>query len=155
MFSPAETSSESSLPQAILGRAKRHGNEFAWRIDDIPAVIEAARSVNLLNVGGQLQFRLPDYTCECYWISVDTSRSVPSELPWERRVEQSALIAFADFENLKTNHDFLSEGRDGFAEILEKAIAQGCNLDEVMCFVWYVSAENVSPLSNGAGPQLK
>ena len=152
MFSPDGTLSESSLPQAILSRATRRGDEYAWHVDDIPAVIEAARSANLLNVGGQLQFRLPDYTCECYWISVDTSRSVSSELPWERQVEQSALIAFADFENLKSNHDFLSEGRDGFAEILERASAQGCNLDEAMCFVWYVSAENASPLSNGAGP---
>ena len=88
-------SAEGALPPVLLGRASLVGNEYAWRVDDIPNVIEAARAANLVSIGGQLQFRLPDGgTCECYWVQVDTYQSVDRALPWKVRVERTA-ISFA------------------------------------------------------------
>ena len=53
------------LPKHIVAKATRRGNEYAWPIEDIPTVIDAASDEGLLNVGGQLQFRIPKGgTCE-------------------------------------------------------------------------------------------
>jgi len=102
---------ELRLPHAILQRASLRANEYAWPIEDIPNVIEAARQANLASIGGQLQFRLPDGgTCECYWVEVDTYKSVPASLPWQERVDQTAAVALADFSHLLSKFDFVTEG---------------------------------------------
>jgi hypothetical protein len=122
------------LPQELLDRASLRGNEYAWRIAEIPNVISAARAANLLNVGGQLQFRLPDgATCECYWVEVDTFKTVPSDLNWESRVARSAATALANFENLQAKYDFIAEGKRDFGEHLV-----GINPEDAMWFVWYL-----------------
>jgi hypothetical protein len=38
----------------MLAKARDCGGEYAWRVDDIPLVIDAARAAGLVNVGGQL-----------------------------------------------------------------------------------------------------
>lgn len=122
---------EHALPPEILQRASRRGNEYAWRIQDIPDVIAAARAANLISTGGQLQFRLQGGgTCECYWVDVDTYKSVDKALPWRERVSRTAEVALRDFEELQQRYDFIAEGRVGFAEHLDS-----------MCFVWYVRGE--------------
>ena len=103
---------ESRLPLDILQRASLRGNGYAWPIEDIPKVIEAARQASLASIGGQLQFRRPDGgTCECYWIEVDTYKSVPTSLPWGERINQTAAVARADFSRLLSKFDFAAEGR--------------------------------------------
>jgi len=131
-----------ALPSDILERASRAGNEYAWRIKDIPDVIAAARAANLINIGGQLQFRLPDGgTCECYWVKVDTSNSADEALPWVERVSRTAEIALADFNALQERFDFIAEGRVGFASYLDPLVARGRDPADSMCFVWYVHGE--------------
>lgn len=133
---------EHTLPSEILQRALRAGNEYAWRIHDIPHVIEAARLSNLVSIGGQLQFRLPDgATCECYWIEVDTNKSVDKALPWQERVTRTAEVALRDFQALQTRFDFISEGRVGFAPYLDALVAEGRDPADSMSFVWYVTNE--------------
>ena len=126
------------LPAALLSRASLRGNEYAWPLSDIPNVIEAARAANLLSIGGQLQFRLPDGgVCECYWVEVDTFRTVSKDQPWAARVEAAAVEASKAFRDLPNQYDFLAEGRKAFAEHLDA-------LDdptETMCFVWDVAGE--------------
>lgn len=69
------------------------------RLSAIPEVIEAARRAHLLNMGGQVQFRLPNgSTRECYWIEVDTYKRVSTELSWQGRVALSANVALRDFQ---------------------------------------------------------
>ena len=139
------TSAEHYLPPDLLARASLRGNEYAWPIDDIPRVIEAARQAGLVNIGGQLQFRLPDGgTCECYWVCVDTYRTVSKHLPWQVRVEQTAVAALKEFSRLPSEFDFIAEGQRGFAEHLEKFEYQGRTAREAMCFVWYVAAPDES-----------
>jgi hypothetical protein len=130
---------ESRLPREILDRATLRGNEYAWRIEDIPEVIEAARRTDLINVGGQLQFRLPEGTCECYWVEVGTYKSVSKDLPWEERVARTAEAALAEFKRLPARYDFVREGWRAFGPHLQKVIDEGRNPSEFMCFVWYVA----------------
>ncbi len=132
------------LPAGLLSRASLRGGEYAWPLAEIPAVIEAARAANLLNVGGQLQFRLPDdAVCECYWVEVDTYRTVAKEQPWGTRVEAAASDALSAFNQLSDEYDFLAEGQKGFAEHLAALKAAGRDPEDAMCFVWYaVSAES-------------
>jgi hypothetical protein len=138
---------ERHLPQELLDRASLRGNELAWRIPDIPLVIEAARNAGLINIGGQLQFRIPNRgTCECYWVEVDTYQSVPTTLPWAERVRQTADVALTGFARLASDHDFLQEGRRGFPTLLQELEEQGGDPADAMCFVWYV-AEPEPPAS--------
>src|SRR4029077_14706866 len=88
---------------------------------------------------GPAPIRLPDGgTCECYWVEVDTHRSVSKELPWAERVIQTADVALADFTLLTSEYNFLEEGRRGFSTHLQDVEERGGNPAELMCFVWYV-----------------
>ena len=127
---------EDKLPQDLLHRASA-GNEYAWRVDDIPEVIEAARAANLASVGGQLQFRLPAATCECYWVEVDTYKSLPEILPWPALVKCTADTASDDFKALAERFDFLAEGRSSFPDTL--GAFDDASLREAMWFVWYLT----------------
>lgn len=131
---------ERLLPHDLLECATLRGNEYAWRLDDIPRVIKAAREANLVSIGGQLQFRFPEGgTCECYRVEVDTYPTVPSNLPWAERVTRTADAALADFRELQTRWDFMAEGRTGFEEEFQKWEANGGDTASAMCFVWYVT----------------
>ena len=135
----SKNAAEQRLPQILLQRASLRGNEYAWKVNDIPNVIEAARQANLVNIGGQLQFRFPDgSTCECYWVQVDAYRSMPSLLTWQELVEQTATVALAQFSNLLSEFDFLVEGRRAFAPHLDALEQQGQDPKQTMCFVWYL-----------------
>jgi hypothetical protein len=137
-------SSTERLPAELLSRASLRSGEYAWPLAEIPAVIEAVRTANLLNVGGQLQFRLPDVgTCECYWVEVDTYRTVSKEQSWEARVEAAAADALSAFNELPAEYDFLAEGQKGFADHFDALRAAGHDPQDAMCFVWYaVGAED-------------
>ena len=100
-------------------------------------------SLGLISVGGQLQFRLPDGgTFECYWVDVDTYKSVDRALPWTVRVNRTAQVALRDFEALQQRFDFVAEGRMGFQPYLDALVAQGRVPADCMCFVWYVLSED-------------
>ena len=131
---------EAHLPPDILARATRNGNEYGWSVADIPQVIEAARAAGLVNIGGQLQFILPNGTCECYWIDVDTFKQLSTSLPWDQQVQLSARIALAEIQRLQKEKDFIAEGRKAFAEHLASYEASGGNLSDVMRFIWYLNA---------------
>jgi hypothetical protein len=130
---------ESRLPAEILAKASVRGGEYAWRVEDIPAVIEAAREAGLVNVGGQLQFRGPDFTAECYWVEVDTYKSVPSDLPFKVRVDRTAEAASAAFEIFRREVDLLAEGRNAFPDPLAGYDDEAVR--ELMWFVWYVRSD--------------
>jgi hypothetical protein len=129
------------LPAELIACASLRGGEYAWPVEHIPAVLEAARSANLINIGGQLQFRLPGATCECCWVKVDTCEVVPATLPWSQRVQASADEALRQLEALKTRFDFLTEGQRNFTAHFETAQAAGIDPINHMRFVWYVESE--------------
>jgi hypothetical protein len=130
------------MPQELMAAASLRGKEYAWSLDLIPLVIEAARRANLVSVGGQLQFRLPEGTTECYWIAVDTYASVSKALSWAEQVRLTAEAALRDFDALKAKWDFVAEGRKAFGEHFARFEAGGGHMEDAMCFVWYVVAED-------------
>lgn len=133
---------DSLLPRDLIERSTLRGNERAWPIGDIPKVIEAARLADLISIGGQLQFRIPDGgTCECYWVEVDTYRTVPATLPWSERVVRTAAEAMSQFNDLLARDDFIAEGRKAFQTYLDDFEASGGKLEDAICFVWYVKAD--------------
>jgi len=130
------------LPPSLLMKGNLSGNEYAWPISDIPEVIETARKLGLVSVGGQLQFRFPRGTCECYWVEVDTYKEVDLDIPnWQERVERSAEAATVGFERLLAQYDFIAEGREAFSKAFEEYEAEGRDAADVMCFVWYLKAQ--------------
>ena len=138
------------LPEDVIVRATLRGNEYAWRVGDIPIVIEAAKSANLINIGGQLQFRIPKGgTCECYWVEVDTYTEVSADLPWADRVSATAATALSQFQRLCNECDFVAEGRASFGEHLREFEARGGDLNEALCFVWYVKGQQEAVTRQG------
>ena len=130
---------ESRLPAQTLAKGSLRGGEYAWRVEDIPAVIDAAREAGLVNIGGQLQFRGPEFTCECYWVEVDTYKGVPSDLPFKVRVDRTAEAASGAFDTLSREVDLLAEGRNAFPNVLGSYDDE--TLRDLMWFGWYVSSE--------------
>ena len=136
--------SETLLPPEILAKADFRSNEYAWRISDLPEVIAAAASLNLRNIGGQLQIRTPDAIGECDWVDVDACKFIPPMLPWEAQVEMSASLALNELAELKAEFDFATEIRDAFPEPVERLLASGAKLEDAIWFVWYVDAEDAA-----------
>lgn len=129
---------ERHLPNEISERASLRGNEYAWSVADIPLVIEAVRQANLINLGGQLQFRFVDGTaCECYWVEVDTGKTVPDSRACDERVTQTAIAALRDFAAISLKYEFFEEGRRSFSAVFNEVEGQGCDPRDAMCFVWY------------------
>ena len=133
------------LPPSLIQQASIRGSECAWPVEAIPKLIEAGRSANLVSIGGQLQFRIPEGgTCECYWVDVDTYRDLPDQLAWKERVEKSAEAAQEQFRKLQDRYDFVAEGRSAFEKHLSEFQAGGGNLNDAMCFVWCFKEESES-----------
>jgi ABC-type amino acid transport substrate-binding protein len=134
--------SEALLPPEILAKADFRHNEYAWRIADLPEVIEAAKVMNLLNLGGQLQIRTPDAIGECDWIDIDVCKFLPEDLPWDARVRMAAQTALSDLEELKANTDFAQEISEAFPEPIAKFTQSGGKVEDAIWFVWYADSES-------------
>jgi hypothetical protein len=94
-------------------------------------------------VGGQLQFLLPDGTCECYWVSVDPLAEEPDGLSWRERVKLAAEKSLKQFSDLQAQCDFLAEGRKAFGNHFASFEAAGGDPTDRLCFIWYLEAEPV------------
>lgn len=129
---------ELCLPDELRQSACRSSGEWGWPPELIPRVIEEAEKLGLLSLGGQLQFLLPCGICECYWVDVNPLANVPEELPWGERVSLAAAASLRGFDEVKSKFEFIAEGRKAFAEHFEAFEAAGGNLEEVMCFIWYL-----------------
>jgi hypothetical protein len=128
---------ETLLPKAIRSAACRSDSEWGWPPESIPLVIDAAEKVGLLNVGGQLQFLMPEGTCECYWVEVDPLRDEPKGLAWPERVARAANTARQQMADVSRRYDFIEEGRKAFADLFAAYEAAGGDLRDRMCFIWY------------------
>lgn len=127
----------SSLPSHLLNNASVRGKEYAWPLELIPSVIESCKAAGLVSLGGQLQFRLPSGTCECYWVAVDTRTQIDTGREWDDLVSRSASIALRQFETLKSKFNFEEEGRKAFASSFSQLESAGGAPKDHACFVWY------------------
>ncbi|CAL4865963.1 hypothetical protein MMA231_00200 [Asticcacaulis sp. MM231] len=133
--------SEALLPPEILAKADVRHDEYAWRIGDLPEVIEAARARGLRNIGGQLQIRTEDAIGECDWVQIDACQLIPPMLPWEAQVEMAANVALQDLQLLKAEFDFAREIKEAFPEPVERLIAAGGKIEDAIWFVWYADTQ--------------
>lgn len=132
---------EMLLPDTLRSAARKSGNEWGWRPEAIPLVIDEAEKAGLLNIGGQLQFLMPEGTCECYWVEVDALVNEPEGLGWTERVAFAATAARRKMDEISRRFDFVEEGRKAFAAPLAAYEAAGGDLRERMCFIWYLEAD--------------
>lgn len=128
------------LPSELVQRKvySTSGGEYAWRVADIPEVIEAAKRASLVNLDGTLQFYLPDAgICECYWVDVNPGEP-PKNLDWQGKVEWSAATCRRRFDEVINTIDLVRAGRDEFGGPLRELADGGTDISQFMCFVWNV-----------------
>lgn len=129
------------LTDTLRFAACRNGREWGLQPDAIPFVIGEAEKLGLVNVGGQLQFLMPEDTCECFWVEVNALIGEPDGLTGVERVAFSAASARQQMIEINHLYDFVEEGRRAFADTFAAYEATGGNVGDRMCFIWYLQAE--------------
>lgn len=137
---------EQQLPPDVLAKAVMSGREYGWRRADIAAAIAAAPSVGLANVGGEVQFVLPDGTCELYWLGFGCADRVPEE-PWDTYVSRSTKETLASLDKT-LSHDLIKAGIENFTILREKH-EHGVDLEQYLLFVAYFNAKEDAEQSPG------
>lgn len=125
---------EKRLPETILKKAIRSGNEFGWRQTDFIETIETARNLKLGIVGGQVQYVLPDGTCELYWLAYDpTERQLGED--WIKYCNRTADETIKKFQDLITKTDFDKEASS--FDFLRDKKSKGVDIDDYKIFIVY------------------
>jgi hypothetical protein len=127
---------EELLPKEIFEKAHiSPGGEYAWRKEDIPSVLEAAKSIGLATIGGQPQFIVSEQICEVHWIGYDSVGRKANE-PWETYVSRSTEEVLEGFRRVCLETDFRGEAMtwDLMRDKIEK---EGFNPIDYLWFVLY------------------
>jgi hypothetical protein len=132
------TDTESILPTDVLSKAVLSGKEYGWHRQDIIDAIKAAGPVGLAVLGGQVQFVLPEGTCELYWISYDSTDRNPDE-PWDSFVNRSSKETLLALDHIMSR-DLVQEGVNNFGFLKEKQ-SQGANIEDSLLFIAYFQTE--------------
>jgi len=130
---------ESLLPAEVLAKANKDSSEYAWKLDDVLTVIEAANSVGLATIGGEVQFRVPEGICELDWLGFEPGERRSSE-PWEVYQSRCAEEIADDIRRIASS-DLVTPAITYF-ECLESMHGQGINLYDYLCFVLYFETES-------------
>ena len=128
------TKQEQRLPKSILDKAIKSTNEFGWRQEDFLDVIEAAKQTHLASIGGQVQYVLPDGTCELYWLSYDPTYRQLNET-WLTYCERTANECLEKFNNLIATTDIEKEALT-FPFLSDKK-KNGVDISEYLTFILY------------------
>jgi hypothetical protein len=128
---------ERRLPGTILKKAIKSGNEFGWRQTDFIETIETARKLKLGIVGRQVQYVLPDGTCELYWLAYDTTERQSGE-DWVTYCNRTAEETITKFNDLVTETDFEKEALTSFDFLRDKK-SKGINIEDNRVFIIYFS----------------
>jgi hypothetical protein len=136
---------EQRLPPTVLNKATLRGNEYAWPLSTVEEVVTAARESGLANLGGQVQFRILEGTCDLYWLEVDSGGRRPGE-KWQDYVARTATEVLSRFRLLQSRYDFVNEGLS--FSILRQMHDRGVPLDQFLCFVLYFEEEASRPLTS-------
>ena len=113
-------STPNSLPADLLDGATLRGNEYGWVPKSFASVVAVAADHGCACIGGQFQFRLPDATCEMYWLNADSAERASGE-SWseysrrscdEVRMGFNRLMQSTDFRIQASQFDFLKQKLD-------------------------------------------
>ena len=127
---------ERFLPEEILCKASVSAEgEHAWKMEDVPKVIEAARASGLANQGGQPQFQGPIGTAEPYRLNFEPTEKHTNE-SWLQYVDRAAKETSEAFKRLCKDTDFEKEDGKNWKPIHEDK-GQSINVDEHLRFVLY------------------
>src|SRR5882672_5879643 len=125
---------EKRLPETILKKAIKSGNEFGWRQSDFIETIETARKLKMGIVGGQVQYVFPDGSCELYWLSYDSSERQAGE-DWIKYCNRTADETIKKFKDLLTKTDF--ERETSSFDFLQDKKSKGVNIEDNKVFIIY------------------
>ena len=129
---------EKYLPTEILQKAIVSGKEYGWKRTDFKEVIEKAVEVGLGIIGGQIQFKLSDGTCELYWHKYDTTDRKSGE-SWESYCLRTKKECNEQFDSLPTDKELVQEGIENF-DFLKKKHKENIRFEDKLLFILYFSA---------------
>ncbi|WP_019039717.1 hypothetical protein [Psychroflexus tropicus] len=111
---------EKYLPTEILQKAIVSGQEYGWKRTDFKEVVDKAVEVGLGIIGGQVQFKLPDGTCELYWHKYVTTERKSGE-NWKDYCQRTKEECLSQFEKLPTDSELIKDGIESFDFLKEKS----------------------------------
>jgi hypothetical protein len=129
------TKQERRLPKSILDKAIKSTNEFGWKQTDFLEVIGAARQIHLAIIGGQVQYVLPDGTCELYWLSYDPADRQINE-PWLTYCDRTAKECIDKFNKLIATTDIEKEAFENFPFLVDNK-KSGVDINKFLAFILY------------------
>jgi hypothetical protein len=138
---------EKYLPHNILQKAIVSGNEYGWRRPDFKATVEKAVEMGLDIIGGQVQFKFPDGTCELYWHSYDTADRKSGE-NWPEYCQRTKDECLKKFEKLPSDTDLIKEGIENFDFLREKANSDNQLGDFLIFILYFIDLETDLVLTN-------
>ncbi len=104
---------ENRLPVDLLEKSIRSGSEFGWRQNDFPAVVEAARRLQIAIEGGLVQYVFEDGTCELYWLHYYTQEMKKGE-NWVNYCNRTAKECIDAFNKIIRERNIEKEAIDNF-----------------------------------------
>jgi hypothetical protein len=126
---------EHRLPKSILDKAIKSTNEFGWKQEDFVNVVEAAKENQMAVIGGQVQYIMPNATCELYWLSYDSENRKQNE-DWNCYCNRSANECIEKFNKLISSVNIEKEAVESF-EFLAHQKNKNVNLSEHLAFMLY------------------
>lgn len=126
------------LPSEILKRAILSVEEYGWKRSDIFEVVEKAIEVGLGIIGGQVQFKFPEGTCELYWHKYDTIQRKPVE-NWKKYCQRTKQEFLDKFKKIPTDLELVEEGINSFPFLKEKSNAD-IQIENYLIFILYFNA---------------
>lgn len=126
---------EKYLPNEILQIAIVSGNEYGWKRTDFKNVLEKAVENGLGIIGGQVQLKFPDVTCELYWHNYDSTEKQSGE-NWTEYCLRTKKECLHQFENLPSDSELVKDGIENFEYVKEKKDLN-LNLAEYLIFILY------------------
>lgn len=125
---------EQRLPKTILDKAVLASNEYGWREEDFAEVVEAARQVPMGIIGGQVQYRFPDATCELYWLSYDPKSRQRGE-GWVDYCNRSAKECMEKFNLLISTGNIEKEALEW--PFIAEQKSRGVDINKYKIFLLY------------------
>jgi hypothetical protein len=133
-------SPEAQLSPSILERAVWSGKEIGWRSADVTAALNDARDRQLAALGGQVQFILPDGTCELYWQNYESAAQEAGER-WLDYVSRSHDEVAMALSHLPEPAALAADGLAKFEFLREKAAA-GLVIEDFLIYVCDFASED-------------
>ena len=125
---------ERTLPSEVLIGAHLRGNEHGWELASFLPALHNAEMQGDASLGGSVQFRLEESTCEMYWLSADSKDRHPDE-EWGEYCKKSCAEVRQNFERVVLETDF-REQTESWPHLREMT-AHGLDYMELLVFVAY------------------